>query len=232
MEEQRIPKIIMQTAKTEMKPNRFRSYFAEHFPDYEYIFFTDEDILRFFDENYMEEFKDIKEVFTSFSKGEHRADLFRYYFLYCKGGIYLDTDAIILSNFQELIDLGKEIYISEPISNCCINAIMTVEKNSAIMYEAIVATYTTNPKILETNYLKLCCDLYKIIQDKDVTILNQKPEDTIIGTCTYYLPNGKCCAKHNHLTKCVKELGTSYDDVVNAPNNILKSVNECLEFFL
>ena len=85
---------------------------------------------------------------------------------------------------------------------------------------------------IKTNYLKLCCDLHKIIQDKDVTILNQKPEDTIIGTCKYDLPNGKCCSKHYHLTKCVNELGNSYDDFIDAPNNILKAVKEGLEFFL
>jgi mannosyltransferase OCH1-like enzyme len=43
----------------------------------------------------LKEFPNIAEVFHSFEKGEHKSDLFRYYFLYVKGGVFMDTDAMI-----------------------------------------------------------------------------------------------------------------------------------------
>ena len=68
-----------------------------------YSHFNDEEVIRFFKENPLVEFPNIVQKFYSFSYGEHRADLFRYYYLYVKGGVYFDTDAMIEVNMDSIV---------------------------------------------------------------------------------------------------------------------------------
>ena len=58
--------------------------------DWTYLHFTDEDIVLYFREHPLPGFDHIVEKFGSITVGAHKADLFRYYFLYLNGGAYLD----------------------------------------------------------------------------------------------------------------------------------------------
>ena len=35
--------------------------------------------------------------------GAHKADLFRYYYLYINGGVYIDSDLMITTNIENII---------------------------------------------------------------------------------------------------------------------------------
>jgi mannosyltransferase OCH1-like enzyme len=50
---------------------------------------------RFFYKNPLNEFPLIVEKFNSIKGGAHKADLFRYYYLYINGGVFLDSDAML-----------------------------------------------------------------------------------------------------------------------------------------
>ena len=63
-------------------------------PGWTYEHYTDAEIIRFFQQNPIHELPNVIEKFYSLQYGEHRADLFRYYFLYLNGGVYMDCRLI------------------------------------------------------------------------------------------------------------------------------------------
>jgi len=92
--QRKIPSILFQTSKDAPLPYVVKQL-KEQAIGWEYMHFTDKDILQFFKDHPLKEFPDIEKVFHSFEKGEHKADLFRYYFLYVKGGVFIDSDAML-----------------------------------------------------------------------------------------------------------------------------------------
>jgi len=100
--ERKIPSILLQTSKDPI-PDYVVKQLKERAIGWEYMHFTDKDILKFFKEHPLKEFPEIEKVFHSFEKGEHKADLFRYYFLYVKGGVFIDSDAMIQVELDEIV---------------------------------------------------------------------------------------------------------------------------------
>jgi mannosyltransferase OCH1-like enzyme len=90
-----IPKVIFQTSKNKRPYPYIVKMIKNKAPEWEYIHFTDLEIIRFFVNNPLNEFSNIINKFKSIKNGSHKADLFRYYFLYIKGGVFIDDDAMI-----------------------------------------------------------------------------------------------------------------------------------------
>ena len=97
-----ITKILFQTSIT--KPEKYLLDKINSFinNDWEYYHFNDNEIIEFFKNNKLDEFPNIIEKFYSMPTGAHKADLFRYYFLYIKGGVFLDFDAMLNCNIEEI----------------------------------------------------------------------------------------------------------------------------------
>jgi mannosyltransferase OCH1-like enzyme len=76
--------------------------------DWKYEFYSDEDALEFIINNPIEEFNESQNIFKSFKSGSHKSDFFRYYYLYLKGGVYIDSDFLLKSNLN---DIGKTFKI-------------------------------------------------------------------------------------------------------------------------
>ena len=97
-----IPKQIVQTSRK--KPEKYIVDMIKlRSTGWEYNHFDDMEAIQFFALNPIPEFPNVIQKFFSFSYGEHRADLFRYYYLYVKGGVYFDTDAMIECNINEIV---------------------------------------------------------------------------------------------------------------------------------
>ncbi|CAD7926197.1 unnamed protein product [Amoebophrya sp. A120] len=53
----------------------------------------------------------IQAVFDNFSFGAHKADLCRYHFAFVKGGVMIDSDALLAENLSDIIDRGDADYV-------------------------------------------------------------------------------------------------------------------------
>ena len=85
----------MQTAKN--NPERYIiDIINQKCPEWTYKHFTDSEIIQYFKENPIQELPDIIEKFNSFSKGQHKADLFRYYYQYLFLSIFFLTLALMV----------------------------------------------------------------------------------------------------------------------------------------
>ena len=108
-----IPKVIYQTFKTNKLPfitrwhiNRFR----KRNPDYQYEFYDDDRIAKFFKEEFNE---DVLAAYQKLNIGAAKADMFRYAILYKKGGIYLDIDSGIKGRLHEFINPDDTAIITQ-----------------------------------------------------------------------------------------------------------------------
>jgi glycosyltransferase involved in cell wall biosynthesis/peptidoglycan/xylan/chitin deacetylase (PgdA/CDA1 family) len=100
-----IPKRIIQTGKRVQQSLRNRAAMANIRllnPDYEYLFFDDEGVERFIDQ----EFPQYRELFDSFPFLIQRYDFFRYLVVYRYGGFYFDLDVILACPLDSLLEYG------------------------------------------------------------------------------------------------------------------------------
>lgn len=102
-----IPKIIHQTYKsTELPPvyKQCQETVLKLHPDFEYRFYTDEDM----DRVVREEAPEYYEAFSALPRMIMKIDMFRYFLMYLYGGLYVDMDYMMLRPFDFL---GKEVVL-------------------------------------------------------------------------------------------------------------------------
>ena len=100
--QKKIPKIIIQTWKKRDIPDKYKPLqknLIEKHPDYEYIFFTDEDIDIFL----KTEYPDYYITFQKLPILIQKIDFFRYVAVYHYGGFYFDLDMECLDSLDENI---------------------------------------------------------------------------------------------------------------------------------
>ena len=110
-----IPKIIIQTWKTNIIPNKYKSDIQsvkQFNPDYQYLFFTDEDIDYFLKKNYPEYYKSYVKLPIKIQQ----IDYFRYIAVYHYGGFYLDLDMRGLASFDDLLNYDCVFPVDQNIS--------------------------------------------------------------------------------------------------------------------
>jgi hypothetical protein len=113
----------------------------------------------------LKEFPNISNVFHSFEKGEHKADLFRYYFLYVKGGVFVDSDAMIQVDLDSIVRDYEFFSVHSKYINptSIFQGFIGCTPKNKIIYEALKDIYTINPKELK-DYFIIVKHLYTIVQ--------------------------------------------------------------------
>jgi len=166
-----IPKIIFQTSKNKRPLPYIIKMIKNKAPEWDYIHFTDLEIIKFFINNPIEEFPDIINKFNSIKCGAHKADLFRYYFLYIKGGVFIDDDAMLQYDMNYISsDYDFFSVNSSYCPGCIFQGLIGAVPQNKIIYEALKDAYNINIKKLNEDYLLICRNLYKIIKNKKILI--------------------------------------------------------------
>ena len=98
LEDQPFPQAVMQTYMRDSKPEPSQMC-CRYMPDMTRTFCDDEDIRRTLLDHAGKYSKDLYNVLQS---PAHRADLFRYVYLYEHGGLYLDIKCLLRMQFDEL----------------------------------------------------------------------------------------------------------------------------------
>jgi hypothetical protein len=160
-----IPKVIFQTS-IEPPEEYVINMIRNHTSDWIYKHFTDKDIIQYFREHPLAEFDNIESQFNRLN-GAHKADLFRYYYLYVDGGVFMDSDAMFEVNINEI---AKDYDFFSVESLCTKDTIFqgligSVSKNE-IIYKALQDAYTINPDKLAVDYFLLVKHLHNIVHEK------------------------------------------------------------------
>lgn len=128
-----IPKRIVTTIRDRsVIPDHIYEQYALFAPNHELHVYEDEDCTEFLETHYTDH---VVERFRSLKKGAHKADLFRYAYLYIHGGVYLDIKTVLLYDIESIIDHDEDSFYM-------------VFTNQTAMYNGILATPPKNPYFL------------------------------------------------------------------------------------
>lgn len=169
----KIPKIILQSSKTTV-PSYVIDVLTTKCSGWQYIHFTDEDVIEYFKENPLDEFPLIAEQFNKFKKGAHKSDLFRYYYLYINGGFHIDSDAKIQANIDSIIKTYDFVSVYSSIEGTLFQGIIGSTPKHPIIYEALKHAYSTDVNVLDNDYFLFCREIYDIIHNKGIKYENIK----------------------------------------------------------
>jgi hypothetical protein len=162
----KIPRLLFQTSL--LKPPL---YLVERIKDksknWVYIHFLDKDIINFMKLNPIDEFNNCIEIFHSLRNGAHKADLFRYYYLYINGGVYMDSDAILENDLDEIVkELDFFTVMSNLKNNSMFNGFIGSIPKHPIIYQALKhICCEENIKKNNADYFNICKELYNIIEN-------------------------------------------------------------------
>ena len=158
---------------------------------YKYHWYSDETFYTYIQENQLEEFPDIIQKIKGLTKGQHKADIFRYYWLYLNGGIFMDDDLMI----ENKIDFKHNTFVTvksyHKNKNLMFNGFIACSKFNPIMYKALKRCYVTDNLDLTKDYHLFCVQLYHIYQqlktDQNTFILQEKRHSSFKeGVRSYY----------------------------------------------
>jgi hypothetical protein len=161
-----IPKTIVQTSRK--KPQQYIvDMIRERSPGWEYKHFVDDEIMEFFADNPVPEFPNVIAKFFTFNYGEHRADLFRYYYLYVKGGVYIDMDAMIEDNIETIIgDADFFTVNSNYFPGTVFQGFLGATPKHPLIYKALADLYNISTRDLIREFHVLCKNLYGFIKEE------------------------------------------------------------------
>lgn len=140
-----IPKVIMQTcaSRDKLTPQMVEAMqtWKDKNPGWDYELFDDNECAEFI-RNHFD--SDTLKAFQNLIPGAFKADLFRYCYLYIKGGVYSDIDNICLAPLNDfLYDNDTFVSVKDRVidgQDLIYNAFMATEKNHPVLKKAIDLT--------------------------------------------------------------------------------------------
>lgn len=212
----KITKVIFQTSRERPSETVIDNFKKVMPSDWRYEHYNDDDIRQFFIENPLEEFRHIQNVFDSFKTGAHKADLFRYYYIYVKGGVFVDSDARLEIPIDLICKDYSFISVESMVTpNTIFQGLIGASPRHPIVYDALKDAYYTEPERLQQNYFLFVANLFtifnnhptdsshKLYREVDVPLQNYGKLAT-----TYDPDNEIIILKHFHNKKIVPALGT------------------------
>ena len=129
----RIPKVLVSTYHTKSKiPYKVFANISMYASDYEYKIFDDDEIVQFLTTHYPAA---VVETFHRLKLGAHKADLFRYCYLYKYGGVYIDIKTELIQRLDTLFHReDAELY-----------TVLCDQEDFNGIYQGIIASVARNP---------------------------------------------------------------------------------------
>jgi hypothetical protein len=164
-----ITKTVFQTSN-DIIPEYVSNLIKERCPGWEYNQYNSEQIETFFKENVCEEFPNIFDKYSKVTSEQHKMEIFRYYYLYLNGGLYIHHAAMIEVNVNKVIKDYDFVSVLSLNTSSIFHGIMaTIPKNNIIKKALQYMYYGTN-----TNLTSIGEYLYNIIHDEKKMVDCQK----------------------------------------------------------
>ena len=193
-----ISKIFFQTSKSPLQPYLGRMIKKMLGPDWTYLHFLDSDIIEFLENNPRPEFPGAVDIFKKIKRGEHKADFFRYYFLFVKGGFFMDSDAMIYCPI-DLVTLDYKFVSvnSSIVKDTIFQGILGSEPENPLIKKSLEFFFQNDLSVLDSNYHLLCKDLFNEYQKnpekEGYHLLRETPD--FEGDRTF-APSGELAFRH------------------------------------
>ena len=224
-----IPKTLFQTSRHRLPPY-LRDEMSKHLsPEWEYKHFVDDDILLYFAENPIAEFADIAAKFHVMPSGPLKSDLFRYYYLYRHGGVFIDSDAVLKAPLDEIVE-GVDFFTvrSGYLEKTVFQGFIGCTAGNALMHRALTDAYLVPVVELKKFEHLLCANLYEFIEKYSsghrIRMLDEIAYNN--GVCEIIDRNGKIVLMHYFASETVPK--SVWDTRLRAPAAAADSSPEAL----
>lgn len=171
----KIPKILLQTS-LQKQPVYVLELIKIFFSGWSYQHFTDQEIIQYFINHPEPEFPFIINKFHEMRFGAHKADLFRYYFLYQNGGVFLDSDAMIECPIDSIVRDYELFSVKSYIDNTVFQGFIGCTPRHPVLYEALKDVYTINVLQLTNDYHLLTQNMFRFFKADENQHLYQEQE--------------------------------------------------------
>ena len=202
--QQTIPKIILQTSKN--KPEQYViDKIKRYSPGWEYIHFVDSEIINYFKNHPIKGVENIIDKFNRIKNGAHKADLFRYYFLYLNGGVFIDQDATLNADINDIANDCDFFSVNSIFDGTIFQGFIGATSYNHIIYKALIDAYHIDIETLEKDYLVLTRNMYTFIKEEEGNYTIKLFYEKHTGNEIYdtYDENGRVILKHYSLTKTI-----------------------------
>ena len=151
--------LVVQTAPNKRDIPKHINEQWDRFFDGKRFVFDDDDCIKFLNENYGEVYVN---KFNYFKNGAHKADLFRYAWLYKHGGIYCDIKTILIKPLKYVFPHSNVCYfIVTPDTDRIYNGIIATPPNNPIIHEMLIGAMNHQNS---DDYSSICRDGYNVLQ--------------------------------------------------------------------
>ena len=189
-----IPRTLVQTTRDKAAvPERTWANLRRYDSGYTHVLFDDDDCIRFMQTHAIPGVsqESAVRVFRRLH-GAHKADLFRYYYLYVKGGVYLDIKTVLIRPLDEVFS-GSYFYtvLSAIYPDALYQGVIATAKEAPVLKQAIEHVLATPQRAVDADYQIFTKKLYALIcAECDVASLAAGKNPG--GTGTYYLFQENC----------------------------------------
>lgn len=162
----KIPKILLQTS-LKKQPEYVLEMLRTKTEGWSYQHFTNAEIIRYFIMNPETEFPFVLNKFHKMRFGAHKADLFRYYYLYQNGGVFLDSDAMIECNIENIIGHYELFSVKSYIDNTVFQGFIGCVPGHPVLYKALKDAYEIDVDVLTNNYHLLTENMWRFFSESE-----------------------------------------------------------------
>ena len=180
-QEDEIPFTIVQSWRSrDLVPERIFEAIRMYAPEYKHVFFNDKAVVTFLSQNYPPQ---VLKVYHSMKSHAHKADLFRYCYLFKHGGVWLDIKTILIRPLAEIFTSRYNIYTVRSIIDhhgaTCYQGILAVPPQTSFMHDMIVSYMSLAQYVDSLGYLTFCRQMYAYFEQQygDVRIGTNNGQD-------------------------------------------------------
>lgn len=178
----RIPRTIVMTTKDKsVIPSYILDQYRTYAPEYQLTIFDDGECREFLKRNYEPK---VLRKFDLLEVGAHKADLFRYAYLYKHGGCYIDVKTLLVRPLRDFIDHNRSrlCMVKSVMGKSIYNGFIVTPPGNPIMKEMLDEVVDDNNP--DKSYLRFTISAYKVLEqyyslrvglNQDLMLWREKP---------------------------------------------------------
>jgi len=230
-----IPKIILQTSILK-QPNYVVEEIKSKSNGWIYTNIKNKEFILFLKEFPIEEFSNSIEIFNSLENEYLKTEFFKFYFLYLKGGVYIDCNCMIEENIDLIIkNYSFCVFESYLNNNTISNNFMAFEPQHIIMQQMLSDMHNIDKDIFKKDPLFISKNLYKLVNNYKKTIhclINDESKLFKLNIQFKIYKEQENEGKILHKNEKDEIIATSYIDdnyIKTSINTINDNIFECVE---
>lgn len=166
-------------------PERVYENIKTFAPEYKHVIFDDNECISFLEKHFPQ---NVANKFKNLELGCHKADLFRYCYLYINGGLYLDIKTVLIKPIREIFTNENFIYSVFSIGEGTIYQGIIFSPPKEKLFKILIDKFMeTNNKQIKNNYSVITQQFY----DTVLELTQQTKLESGLNGDKYYFFNEK-----------------------------------------